>query len=63
MLPEWVVFHELRLTSKQYMSSVTEIERKWLQELAPHYYSAKEMEEKNGGKKVKGKGRAALTDE
>jgi hypothetical protein len=61
MLPEHVVFHELALTSKQYMRTVTEIERAWLNELAPHYYTAKEMEEKKG-KKVKGVGRAMLTD-
>jgi pre-mRNA-splicing factor ATP-dependent RNA helicase DHX16 len=62
MLPEFVVYHELALTSKQYMRTITEIERPWLRELAPHYYSAKEMEEK-GGKKIKGKGRAAIADE
>lgn len=59
MLPEYVVFHELALTSKQYMRTITEVDRAWLREVAPHYYTDKEVADK-GGKKVKGKGRAAL---
>ncbi|UPQ99353.1 P-loop-containing nucleoside triphosphate hydrolase [Chloropicon primus] len=38
-LPRWVVYHELVLTSKEYMRNVTEIRPDWLVEIAPHYYN------------------------
>jgi hypothetical protein len=34
-LPEYVVYAELLITTKQYMRSVTAIEGSWLQEAAP----------------------------
>lgn len=34
----WVVYHELVLTSKEFMRTVSEIKADWLVELAPHYY-------------------------
>lgn len=36
--PEWVAYHELVLTSQEYMRHVTEIKPEWLLEIAPHYY-------------------------
>ncbi|CAB3982885.1 probable ATP-dependent RNA helicase DHX35 [Paramuricea clavata] len=36
--PEWVVYHEILQTSKEYIRDVTVIESSWLYELAPHYY-------------------------
>lgn len=36
-LPRWVIYHELVFTSKEFMRQVTEIESKWLLEVAPHY--------------------------
>lgn len=36
--PEWVIYHELVLTSKEYMRSVLAIDPKWLTELAPSFY-------------------------
>lgn len=36
--PDWVVYHELVLTSKEYMRNVLAIEPKWLVELAPNFY-------------------------
>jgi len=36
--PEWVVYHEFTLTSKQFIRTVTEIRGEWLLDLAPHYY-------------------------
>jgi pre-mRNA-splicing factor ATP-dependent RNA helicase DHX16 len=57
-LPRWVVYHELVMTSKQFMRTVTEIDPKWLVEIAPHYYSKADIQ--NDGKKLpKGKGKAA----
>ncbi|XP_062501947.1 probable ATP-dependent RNA helicase DHX35 isoform X2 [Corticium candelabrum] len=37
-LPQWVVFHEVIQTNKDYMRDITVIEPEWLYELAPHYY-------------------------
>jgi len=36
--PEWVVYHELVLTTKEYMREVCTIEPKWLVELAPKFF-------------------------
>lgn len=44
IMPRWVLYHELVLTSKPMMRVVTEIKPEWLVELAPHYYSQKEIQ-------------------
>jgi pre-mRNA-splicing factor ATP-dependent RNA helicase DHX16 len=44
-LPKWVVYHELVLTSKEYMRNVIEIKPEWLMEIAPHYYRLSDIEE------------------
>jgi ATP-dependent RNA helicase DHX8/PRP22 len=36
--PEWVIYHELVLTSKEYMREVIAIEPKWLVEVAPTFF-------------------------
>jgi ATP-dependent RNA helicase DHX8/PRP22 len=36
--PEWLIYHELVLTTKEYMRTVMSIEPKWLVELAPKFY-------------------------
>jgi ATP-dependent RNA helicase DHX8/PRP22 len=36
--PEWVIYHELVLTTKEYMRNVLTIDPKWLTELAPNFY-------------------------
>ncbi|KAL7721642.1 RNA helicase [Entamoeba marina] len=36
--PEWVVYHELVLTTKEYMRETIAIDPKWLIELAPAFY-------------------------
>ena len=36
--PEWVVYHELVLTTKEYMREVTTIDPKWLTEFAPAFF-------------------------
>jgi ATP-dependent RNA helicase DHX8/PRP22 len=36
--PDWVLYHELVLTSKEYMREVMTIDPKWLVELAPKFY-------------------------
>jgi ATP-dependent RNA helicase DHX8/PRP22 len=36
--PEWVIYHELVMTSKEYMREVLAIEPRWLLEVAPKYF-------------------------
>lgn len=36
--PEWVIYHELVLTTKEYMRNVMSIDPRWLVELAPKFY-------------------------
>uniref|UniRef100_A0A7S3ZC24 RNA helicase n=1 Tax=Lotharella globosa TaxID=91324 RepID=A0A7S3ZC24_9EUKA len=36
--PDWLIYHQLVLTSKEYMRSCMQIEPKWLVELAPNFY-------------------------
>eukprot|EP01001_Neometanema_parovale_P001384 NODE_1159_length_1861_cov_148.581703_g1099_i0.p1 GENE.NODE_1159_length_1861_cov_148.581703_g1099_i0~~NODE_1159_length_1861_cov_148.581703_g1099_i0.p1 ORF type:complete len:578 (+),score=137.76 NODE_1159_length_1861_cov_148.581703_g1099_i0:97-1734(+) len=38
--PEWVVYNEVVLTTKEYMREVMAIDPKWLVELAPKYYAS-----------------------
>ncbi len=59
VLPRWVVYHELVLTSKEYMRCVSEIRPDWLVEIAPHYYSKKDILE-DGKKLPKGMGKSGL---
>ncbi|XP_021746743.1 pre-mRNA-splicing factor ATP-dependent RNA helicase DEAH7-like isoform X1 [Chenopodium quinoa] len=42
--PEYVVYHELLLTSKEYMQCVTAVEPHWLAELGPMFFSVKESD-------------------
>ncbi|CAN0910231.1 Pre-mRNA-splicing factor ATP-dependent RNA helicase DEAH1 [Linum grandiflorum] len=44
-VPRWVVYHELVLTTKEYMRQVTEVKPEWLVEIAPHYYQLKDVED------------------
>jgi ATP-dependent RNA helicase DDX35 len=39
--PEWVVYHEVVLTSQKFMRDVTVVEPMWLCEIAPHFYEHK----------------------
>ncbi|KAJ1302636.1 hypothetical protein OPQ81_002953 [Rhizoctonia solani] len=36
--PEWVIYHELLLTTREYCHTVTAIEPKWLVEVAPQFF-------------------------
>jgi len=40
--PDYVVYHELIMTTKEYMSCVTSVDPLWLVELAPLFFSVKE---------------------
>ena len=36
--PEWALYQEFVLTSRNYIRTVTDIKGEWLVDLAPHYY-------------------------
>ena len=36
--PEWILYHEVVLTSKEYMRNVISIDPKWLIEMVPKFY-------------------------
>nr|XP_039250693.1 pre-mRNA-splicing factor ATP-dependent RNA helicase PRP16-like [Styela clava] len=40
--PDYIIYHELVMTSKEYMQCVTSVEGEWLAELGPMFYSVKE---------------------
>ncbi|XAR49995.1 RNA helicase [Bertholletia excelsa] len=59
VLPRWVIYHELVLTTKEYMRQVTELKPDWLVEIAPHYYQMKDVEDSGSKKMPRGEGRAS----
>lgn len=56
--PRWVVFHELVLTTKEYMRQVFDIDGKWLHEVAPHFYKEQDVIDTSGNKMPKSIGKA-----
>jgi pre-mRNA-splicing factor ATP-dependent RNA helicase DHX16 len=57
--PEWVLYHELVFTSKEFMRQVLPIQRRWLTETASHFYKAAEIEGGASGRRMpSSKGRA-----
>lgn len=61
-MPRWVVYHELVATTKEYIRTVTEIRPEWLLEIAPHYYSRKDIDTGSAKKAPKKLGRADMAD-
>ncbi|KII93617.1 hypothetical protein PLICRDRAFT_101872 [Plicaturopsis crispa FD-325 SS-3] len=41
--PEWVVYHELVLTTREYCHNVTAVEPKWLVEVAPQFFKVADV--------------------
>ncbi|KAK8945605.1 putative pre-mRNA-splicing factor ATP-dependent RNA helicase [Platanthera guangdongensis] len=60
VLPRWAIYHELVLTSKEYMRQVTELKPEWLVEIAPHYYQLKDVEDSSTKKMPRGQGKAPI---
>lgn len=50
--PDWVIYHELVLTTKEYMREVTVIESKWLVELAPQFFKVQDPRFKKKKEKI-----------
>lgn len=48
--PKWVLYHELVLTSKEFMRNVMTIKPQWLTEVSPHFYKQKDIDGANGKK-------------
>ena len=40
--PDYIVYHELVMTSKEYMQCVTAVDAHWLADLGPMFYSVKD---------------------
>jgi pre-mRNA-splicing factor ATP-dependent RNA helicase DHX16 len=55
--PRWLLYHELALTSKEYMRSCCPIKGEWLLEIAPHYYQSKEVQDSSNKKMPKAEGK------
>ncbi|KFG40093.1 helicase associated domain (ha2) protein, partial [Toxoplasma gondii VAND] len=49
--PDYVVYHEVVLTTKEYMRNVTSVEAAWLAELGPMYFALRRMGE--GGRQAR----------
>jgi pre-mRNA-splicing factor ATP-dependent RNA helicase DHX15/PRP43 len=45
--PEWVIYNEFVLTSRQYIRTVTAVRGEWLIDIAPHYYDMRNFPEGN----------------
>lgn len=41
--PEWCLYNEFVLTSKNYIRTVTDVSGDWLVDIAPHYYALDSM--------------------
>ncbi|KAI1280803.1 Pre-mRNA-splicing factor ATP-dependent RNA helicase DHX16 [Halotydeus destructor] len=57
--PRWLLYHELVLTTKEFMRQTIEIDSKWLIEVAPHYYKAQEIEDNSAKKMPKQLGKSS----
>lgn len=51
--PEYVVYHELIMTAKEYMQCATAVDGHWLAELGPMFFSIKEKDKSLLAKKKK----------
>merc|ERR1711918_180747 len=58
--PKLVCYHELVLTTKEYMRQCIEIKPEWLLEVAPHFYQSKDLDGFKG-KMPKGQGATAAS--
>ena len=61
--PDYVVYHELVMTAKEYMQCVTAVDPEWLPELAPMFFSLKQQGETRAEKRAKEKAHKAKMEE
>lgn len=60
--PDYICYHELISTSKEYMSCVTAVEGEWLAELGPMFFSIKESYESSLKRRQRERADAAKMD-
>uniref|UniRef100_A0A7S2DIT0 DEAD-box helicase OB fold domain-containing protein n=1 Tax=Haptolina brevifila TaxID=156173 RepID=A0A7S2DIT0_9EUKA len=60
--PEYIVYHELVMTSKEYMQCVTSVEPEWLAELGPMFFSIKQPDETRAETRRKEKEHKAIME-
>ncbi|KAK9348500.1 P-loop containing nucleoside triphosphate hydrolase protein [Lipomyces starkeyi] len=46
--PKWILYHELVLTSKEFMRNCMAIQPPWLMEVSPHFYKQKDLDNAGG---------------
>ncbi len=51
--PDYVVYHQVIFTSKEYLHCVTTVNPFWLAELGPRFFQIKQSEEENGEMVIK----------
>ncbi|XP_049850339.1 uncharacterized protein LOC126322528 [Schistocerca gregaria] len=57
----WIVYHELVFTTKEFAKIVSQIQPNWLLEIAPHYFSQlKQIISHDAAKRIKTKGKSQL---
>lgn len=62
--PDYVVYHELILTTKEYMQCVTAVDAHWLAELGPMFFSVKEsLRDRNANRKREKETKAEMETE
>ncbi|XP_031561491.1 pre-mRNA-splicing factor ATP-dependent RNA helicase PRP16-like [Actinia tenebrosa] len=61
--PDYIVYHELVMTSKEYMQCVTAVDGNWLAELGPMFYSIKESSRSRAENRRRAKDRATAMEE
>jgi len=61
VFPRLVLYHELVLTTKEYLRQVTEIKPEWLLEIAPNFYNPKDVEDLSSKKMPRGSGLAGTS--
>lgn len=59
--PDYVVYHELIMTTREYMQCVTAVEAEWLAEMGPMFFSVKESFESRLEKRKKQKDEALVS--
>lgn len=50
--PEWCIYHEFVLTSKNYIRTITEVQPEWLFEACPEYFDLGEIKNSETKRKL-----------
>ncbi|KAK9355707.1 P-loop containing nucleoside triphosphate hydrolase protein [Lipomyces doorenjongii] len=58
--PKWILYHELVLTSKEFMRNCMAIQPPWLIEVSPHFYKQKDLDNAGGVPEKKDKANKIL---